>query len=185
MKARSQPHPIVSKDQRRLRLGELQFKLQAISKHNKMGFTPYFDKYIRKLNSPIPLTIFDKNWKNLAILYHYKKQVKANNLSSNCNCYTGFPYPSKWFQTFAKWTSNHQGFHSTLVTKYGYKRFAKWLLDHKANANTILAEDGFMMALRYNIQVRTVCFSYWVTHDNGKKLIANISLLRLRSASSA
>ncbi|PLW18280.1 hypothetical protein PCANC_16404 [Puccinia coronata f. sp. avenae] len=150
-----------------------------------MGFTPYFDKYIRKLKGPIPLTIFEKNWKNLAILYHSKKRAKANNLASNRNRYTGFPYPSKWLQTFAKWTSNHQGFHNTLVTKYGYKRFTKWLLAYKANANAILAEDGFMMVLRYNIQVRTVCFAYWVTYDNGKKLIANISVLRLRIASSA
>ncbi|PLW19145.1 hypothetical protein PCANC_16138 [Puccinia coronata f. sp. avenae] len=154
-------------------VGDLKFTLGAVPKHNEMGFMPYFNKKIRKLKGPIPLTIFKKTWKNTAILYHSEKQAKTEETLSNWNRYTGFPYPSEWTQTFAEWTTNHQGFYQTLVTKYGYKKFAKWLLAHKANANAILVKDGFMTALRYNVQVRTNCFAHSVTLEDGSKLIRN------------
>ncbi|PLW12156.1 hypothetical protein PCANC_13714 [Puccinia coronata f. sp. avenae] len=140
-------------------VGDLKFTLGAVPKHNEMGFMPYFNKKIRKLKGPIPLTIFKKTWKNTAILYHSEKQAKTEETLSNRNHYTGFPYPSEWTQTFAEWTTNHQGFYQTLVTKYGYKKFAKWLLAHKANANAILVKDGFMTALRYNVQIANSAYA--------------------------
>jgi hypothetical protein len=100
------------------------------------------------------------------------------------NRYTGFPYPSEWSQTFTEWTTNHQGFYNALVNKYGYKQFVKWLLAHKANTNAILAKDGFMAALRYNFQIRTNCFAHRVTLEDGSKLLANISILPPKAASS-
>ncbi|PLW15427.1 hypothetical protein PCANC_03027 [Puccinia coronata f. sp. avenae] len=51
-------------------VGDLNFKSRALPKHDKMGFTPYFNKNIRELKGPILLTIFNKQWKNTAILYH-------------------------------------------------------------------------------------------------------------------
>ena len=135
--------------QDKLVVGELTFTMGTVPKHNEMGFTPYFDKNLRKLKGPLPLTIFNRAWKNNAILYHLEKRAKADNSSTDRNRYTGFLYPSEWTQTFAEWTTNHQGFYQTLVTEYSFKKFAKWLLAHKANTNAIQAEDGFMTALHY------------------------------------
>jgi hypothetical protein len=131
----------------KLVVGDLKFTSGAIPKHNKMGFTPYFNKNIRELKGPIPLKIFNKTWKNAPILYHSDKRAKSEDVTTDRNWYTGFPYPSEWTQTFAEWTTNHQGFYQTLVTEYNFKKFGKWFLAQKANANAIRAEDGFMAAL--------------------------------------
>ncbi|PLW38539.1 hypothetical protein PCANC_23460 [Puccinia coronata f. sp. avenae] len=121
---------------------EPKFTAGALPKHNEMGFTPYFDKNIWELKGLIPLTIFNKSWKNTAILYHSEKLAKLDGVVGDRNCYTGFPYPSEWTQTFAEWTTNHQGFHNAVVNEYGFKWFAKWLLAHKANADAIRSEDA-------------------------------------------
>ncbi|PLW44135.1 hypothetical protein PCASD_09579 [Puccinia coronata f. sp. avenae] len=92
-----------------------------------MGFKPYFNKDIRLLKGPIPLTIFNKVWKNAAILYHSEKCTKSDDVATDQNRYTGFPYPSNWTQTFSEWTTNHQGFYQTLVPKYNFKKFGKRL----------------------------------------------------------
>ncbi|WAQ88126.1 hypothetical protein PtA15_9A251 [Puccinia triticina] len=133
-------------------VGNIQFSVEAVPRHDAMGFTPYFDKNIRELKGPIPLTIFNKAWKNRAILYYAEKRSKFEDLSSDFNRYTGYPYPLEWTQSFSDWTSNHQNFYNTLKVEYNFKRMANWLLAHKANADAILAEDGFVVALRYNIQ---------------------------------
>jgi hypothetical protein len=165
-------------------VGDLKFTLGALPKHNEMGFTPYFDKNLRELKGPIPLTIFNKMWKNAVILYHSKKRAKLEDAVGDRNRYTGYPYPSEWTQTFAEWTTNHQGFYNALVNKYGYHKFSKWRLAHKANADAILAEDNVMAALCYDIQIRTNCFAHQVTLEDGSKLIADISILRPKVASS-
>ncbi|KAI7942177.1 hypothetical protein MJO28_012204 [Puccinia striiformis f. sp. tritici] len=149
-----------------------------------MGFTPYFDTNIRQLRGPLPLTIFNKAWKNKAILYHAEKRPKFDESSSDRNRYTGLPYPSEWTQTFSEWTQNHHGFYMTLVNEYNYKKMARWLLAHKANADAILAEDGFMVALRYDIQVRTNAFAHRVTLASGRKSLVDISVLRPKIAQS-
>ncbi|PLW28255.1 hypothetical protein PCANC_27714 [Puccinia coronata f. sp. avenae] len=131
----------------KLVVGDLKFTSGAIPKHNKMGFTPYFNKNIHELKGPIPLKIFNETWKNTPILYHSDKRAKSEDVTTDRNRYTGFPYPSEWTQTFAEWTTNHQGFYQTLVTEYNFKKFGKWFLAQKANADAIRAEDGFMAAL--------------------------------------
>ena len=65
------------------------------------------------------------------------------------------------------------------------KKFGKWLLAHKENADAIQAKDGFMVALRYNIQVRTNCFAHRVTLENGSKSLANILVLWQKVAKKA
>ncbi|KAH9456189.1 hypothetical protein Pst134EB_012394 [Puccinia striiformis f. sp. tritici] len=61
--------------------GDLQFADEAMPRHDKMGFTPYFDKNIRTLKGPIPLTIFNKAWKDRAIIYHMEKHPKSDEAS--------------------------------------------------------------------------------------------------------
>jgi hypothetical protein len=70
------------------------------------------------------------------------------------------------------------------VNEYDYKKFAKWLLAHKANTDAIQLEDGFMAALRYDVQIQKNCFAHRVTLEDGTKSIANISVLRPKVASS-
>ncbi|OAV85429.1 hypothetical protein PTTG_09095 [Puccinia triticina 1-1 BBBD Race 1] len=165
-------------------VGDIQFNTEAVPRHDKMGFTPYFNKNIRELKGPIPLTIFNKAWKNCAILYYAEKRSKFEDSSSDRNHYTGYPYPSEWTQSFSDWTSNHQNFYSTLKVKYNFKRMANWLLAHKANADAILAKDGFMVALHYNIQVQTKAFAHCVALADGSQLVANISVFRSKIAHS-
>ncbi|PLW18777.1 hypothetical protein PCANC_10927 [Puccinia coronata f. sp. avenae] len=54
-------------------VGGIKFTTGAVPKHDDMGFTPYFNKNCRKLRGPIPLTIFNKKWKNTAIIHHAEK----------------------------------------------------------------------------------------------------------------
>ncbi|PLW16703.1 hypothetical protein PCASD_18474 [Puccinia coronata f. sp. avenae] len=143
-----------------------------IPTHDDMGFTPYFDKNCRELKGPIPLTIFNKTWRNAAIMHHTEKRSKLDNLSINRNCYTSYPYPSKWTQSFSKWTVNHCKFHRTMKQVYKYKKLARWILKHKRNANMIHTEEGFIVALRYDIQIRTNTFAHWVTRKDGTQSVA-------------
>ncbi|OAV97307.1 hypothetical protein PTTG_26121 [Puccinia triticina 1-1 BBBD Race 1] len=165
-------------------VGDIQFNTKAVPRHDEMGFTPYFDKNIRELKGPIPLTIFNEAWKNRAILYYAEKRSKFEDSSSDRNRYTGYPYPSEWTQSFSDWTSNHQNFYLTLKVEYNFKRMANWLLAHKANADAILAEDGFMVALCYDIQVRTNAFAHCVALADGSQSVANILVFRSKIAHS-
>lgn len=44
--------------------GELDFAVNKINLHKDVGFTPYFDKNLKELRAPIPLTIFNKKWQD-------------------------------------------------------------------------------------------------------------------------
>ncbi|POV94448.1 hypothetical protein PSTT_16852 [Puccinia striiformis] len=63
--------------------GDVDLKDGALPRHDEMGFTPYFDTNIRHLKGPLPLTIFNKAWKNRAILYHSEKRPKFDESSSD------------------------------------------------------------------------------------------------------
>ncbi|PLW34529.1 hypothetical protein PCANC_19237 [Puccinia coronata f. sp. avenae] len=54
---------------------------------------------------------------------------------------------------------------------------ARWILEHKQNANQIQAEEGFMVALQYDIQIRANAFAHKVTLPDGSTLVANISIM--------
>ncbi|EFP89851.2 uncharacterized protein PGTG_15807 [Puccinia graminis f. sp. tritici CRL 75-36-700-3] len=140
------------------------------SKHFDVGFTPYFDKNIKELRGPIPLTIFDKRWQEDAIQFHTNKRSKGDEKDGN---YTGFEYPNEWTQSFAKWTANHRNFHVTFRDMYNYPEFADWILEHKSNVDRIIAEDGF----RYDLIVRQNAFSYQVEMDQGTSAV-DISIFR-------
>ncbi|KAA1111339.1 hypothetical protein PGTUg99_002241 [Puccinia graminis f. sp. tritici] len=48
----------------------LVYAVGAVTSHQDIGFTPYFDENIRKLKAPLPLTIFDREWQKKAIAAH-------------------------------------------------------------------------------------------------------------------
>ncbi|KAA1121967.1 hypothetical protein PGTUg99_010875 [Puccinia graminis f. sp. tritici] len=146
----------------------------SLPKHFDVGFTPYFDKNIRELRGPIPLTIFDKKWQEDAIQFQTTKRSKGDEKEGN---YTGFKYPNEWTQTFAKWTANHRNFHVTFRDLYNYPDFAEWILEHKANVDRIIAEDGFLVGFRYDLIIRQNAFSYQVETDQGTSAV-DISIFR-------
>ncbi|EFP89032.1 uncharacterized protein PGTG_14873 [Puccinia graminis f. sp. tritici CRL 75-36-700-3] len=61
---------------------------------------------------------------------------------------------------------------------------AKWLLAHKANTDALVAEDGFMVALRYDVQVRTNTFAHRVLLTDGSLSVAEILVFRPKIAHS-
>ncbi|KAA1127095.1 hypothetical protein PGTUg99_021150 [Puccinia graminis f. sp. tritici] len=140
----------------------------SLPKHFDVGFTPYFDKNIKELRGPIPLTIFDKKWQEDAIQYHTNKRSKGDEKDGN---YTGFEYPNEWTQTFAKWTSNHRNFHITFRDMYNYPDFAEWILEHKTNVDRIISEDGFLVGFRYDLIIRQNAFSYQVKTEQGTSAV--------------
>ncbi|KAA1103328.1 hypothetical protein PGT21_014487 [Puccinia graminis f. sp. tritici] len=146
----------------------------SLPKHFDVGFTPYFDKNIKELRGPIPLTIFDKKWQEEAIQFHTNKRSKGDEKEGN---HTGYEYPNEWTQTFAKWTANHRNFHVTFRDLYNYPDFADWILEHKANVDRIIAEDGFLVGFRYDLIVRQNAFSYQVETDQGTSAV-DISIFR-------
>ncbi|KAA1084531.1 hypothetical protein PGT21_030325 [Puccinia graminis f. sp. tritici] len=146
----------------------------SLPKHFDVGFTPFFDKNIKELRGPIPLTIFDKKWQEDAIQFHTNKRSKGDEKDGN---YTGFEYPNEWTQTFAKWTANHRNFHVTFRDMYNYPDFAVWILEHKANVDRIIAEDGFLVGFRYDLIIRQNAFSYQVETDQGTSAV-DISIFR-------
>jgi hypothetical protein len=44
--------------------------IYAVTSHQDIGFTLYFNEKIKKLRAPIPLTIFDKEWQKKALTAH-------------------------------------------------------------------------------------------------------------------
>ena len=161
-----------------LQEGELDFAVNEINSHKDVGFTPYFDKNLKELRAPIPLTIFNKKWQDRAILHYAEKRPKTEDSSSeNRNRYTGLPYPSELTQSFSKWTTNHQGFYVALRNVYQFRTFAGWVLTHKSHCDRILARHRFMAALRYDVNVRSTVFAHRVI-VNGRPTVADISVYR-------
>ncbi|OAV97567.1 hypothetical protein PTTG_06255, partial [Puccinia triticina 1-1 BBBD Race 1] len=81
----------------------------AVSSHHDVGFTPYFDENIKALKAPIPLTIFNNDWKKRAIKAHITfRHVKSAEAE---RAYKGLAYASEWTQTHSDWTINHRNFY--------------------------------------------------------------------------
>jgi hypothetical protein len=75
-KSKDPPAPIIDSRLAETELEDnLVYAVGAVTNHQDIGFTPYFDENIRKLRAPLPLTIFDRG-KHLSLLiafklYHY------------------------------------------------------------------------------------------------------------------
>lgn len=111
-----------------------------------IGFTPFFDKNLRELKGPIPLTIFNRHWQELANSYHVEKRVKVENLTRDITTYTGYPYPHEMTQSYATWNTNYRNFVRTLQDVYQFKRFAEWAEVHQANVEFYHTRDNWMTA---------------------------------------
>ncbi|KAH9807118.1 hypothetical protein DFH28DRAFT_917035, partial [Melampsora americana] len=118
---------------------------------NNLSYTPYFDRNIRELRYPIPLTIFSKEWQNSALSYHAKKKIKSDDKFES---YTGLPYPDEWLQTYGEWSLHYIGFVAALRS-IGLVKFPEWAELHKKNVEKIVGKYGWMTALKYDINIRS------------------------------
>lgn len=157
--------------------GGITFIPGAITSHMDIGFTPYFDRNLRELKGPIPLTIFNRQWQELANGYHVEKRVKLENLSKDITTYTGFPYPHEMTQSYSTWNMNYRNFVRTLRDVYHFKKFAEWAEIHQANVEFYHTRDNWMTAFRYDIKIRLNAFAFRVTH-NGTNAPPDISQKR-------
>ncbi|EFP74692.2 uncharacterized protein PGTG_00648 [Puccinia graminis f. sp. tritici CRL 75-36-700-3] len=162
--------------------GRTMIGLEKAVSPEMMLFTPFFNQKLKTLKSPIPLTIFNPEWRKAALLYEEKQREEEGDLSSSDEAegfltYYGYPYPNEFLQSFREWTLNHMDFHRMLRDVYEFKTFAEWMVLHKANADKIVERHGFMAGLRYDIHVRANAFAYRVQTEEGESM-SDISILR-------
>ncbi|KAA1072800.1 hypothetical protein PGTUg99_009992 [Puccinia graminis f. sp. tritici] len=140
------------------------YVMEAVTSHQDIGFTPYFEENISKLRDLIPLTIFDREWQKKALTAHMLlKPLK----SSEDKAYRGLAYHNEWTQTHSVWTNNHQSFFITFRDVYYKKIFANKILIHKANCDAIADVYGFMTAFRYDMQIRMNAFAHRLPSKDG------------------
>jgi hypothetical protein len=113
--------------------GGLSFYVSSVNTFQDMGLPTFFGKNMKELKGPLPLTIFNKKWQDVAILFHTDKKSKSDGSSKTKDKYTGLKFQSEWEQSFSDWTINHRAFHLSLKDVYRFPTFAGWLLIHKAN----------------------------------------------------
>ncbi|OAV88511.1 hypothetical protein PTTG_29006 [Puccinia triticina 1-1 BBBD Race 1] len=156
----------------------LSFKIGCSNQHVSIGFTPFFDKNLKELKAPIPLTIFNRKWQANTMSYHaVNRSCSDDNSSEKGLRYFGFPYPSKWSLSLGAWTVAHREFHVCIRDVYGFKIFADWLLAHKANCDKIHSNVCFLAALRYDIQMRANTFAHHITIGE-ETFVPDISVFR-------
>ncbi|PLW36651.1 hypothetical protein PCASD_14126 [Puccinia coronata f. sp. avenae] len=136
----------------------------SVPTHFDIGFTPFFDKNIKELRGPLPLTIFNKDWQEDAMNFHSSKKAKSDEKEG---IYSGFEYPNEWTQLFATWTSNFRNFLITYRDIYKNEKMGKWIEKHKTNVDQLISDDGFMVGFRYDMWVRQNAFAYKVTTATG------------------
>jgi hypothetical protein len=93
-------------------------------------------------------------------MHHAEKWSRLDELSTDRKRYTDYPYPREWTQSFSKWTVKHWEFYLNIKDIYNHNKMAQCILEHKQNADEIQLEEGFMVALRYDIQIRTNAFTH-------------------------
>ncbi|PLW30776.1 hypothetical protein PCANC_23884 [Puccinia coronata f. sp. avenae] len=100
--------------------GGLSFVANRVNTFLDMGLPPYFNKNMKELKGPLPITIFNKRWQDVAMIHHSEKRQRSSESSADKDTYTGLRYPSKWEQIFSEWTINHRGFHKSLRDVYKF-----------------------------------------------------------------
>ncbi|KAA1076065.1 hypothetical protein PGT21_033545 [Puccinia graminis f. sp. tritici] len=142
----------------------LVYAVGAVTSHQDIGFTPYFDENIKKLKAPLPLTIFDREWQKKALTAHLMLKPSK---SSDDKAYRGLAYNDEWTQSHSAWTNNHRSFYITLRDVYNKGIFAEKLRIHKENCDAISDVYGFMTAFRYDMQIRMNAFAHRLPSKDG------------------
>ncbi|OAV98546.1 hypothetical protein PTTG_01818 [Puccinia triticina 1-1 BBBD Race 1] len=150
------------------------FVTGAVSAHTSLGLGDFFEQNIRELRSPLPLTIFNKEWQEASHICHVPKRSRNHKERGR---YAGHPYPNEWSQSFSSWTNNHRNFHTALKEVYGLTDFADMMLGHKENVDHLHSVHGFLPAFRYDLMMRADTFSRRVS-VNGVATAPDISKFR-------
>ncbi|EGG02874.1 uncharacterized protein MELLADRAFT_109772 [Melampsora larici-populina 98AG31] len=117
-----------------------------ITNYQNHSYTPYFDRNIKELCYPIPLTIFDKDWQNKSMGYHAKKKIKSVEGELKTEAYTGLPYADEWLLDYGDWSIHYNGYINALRNAK-FTRFVDWSLAHKLNVEKVMSEMGWLTAL--------------------------------------
>ncbi|KAH9823360.1 hypothetical protein DFH28DRAFT_1172843, partial [Melampsora americana] len=134
---------------------------------SNIGLTPFFEKNIRELRMPVPLTIFNEEWQDEAWQYHTEKKVRSDDQTKAQNLYSGLPYPHEFTQNYMAWATNYRNFIKTVRNKFKFNKLAEWLEKHKENVEEIREEECWMVAFRYDLKMRTLLLTEKVTHADG------------------
>ncbi|PLW10788.1 hypothetical protein PCANC_27300 [Puccinia coronata f. sp. avenae] len=81
---------------------------------------------IKDVKGPLPLTIFNKAWREDALAFHANKKSRSDEKDG---IYAGYEYPNEWSQSFAQWTMNYREFLETFCDLYKNKDFARWIVE--------------------------------------------------------
>ncbi|PLW40439.1 hypothetical protein PCASD_10382 [Puccinia coronata f. sp. avenae] len=169
---RSSEAPATSNGEKKSR-GPL-FNPEKCNCSTNLVFTQYFDRNIREMWGPIPLTIFDQKWQAAALAYQTEKRPSQSKTSGEkSGCYNGYPYPSEWSLTAGEWERLYRSFDHTLREVYNFNLFCDWLATHKRHVDGLLNNKCFMVALRYNIWVRANAFAVHI-HEEEDHYVTNI-----------
>ncbi|OAV87242.1 hypothetical protein PTTG_05582 [Puccinia triticina 1-1 BBBD Race 1] len=176
------PQKRAAADHAENKVGDTRFVWGVNNTHDDGGFTPYFHKNTSELKGPIPFTIFNKEWQEKAPMFQLTNHPRINKTAAEKGLvYHGYPVPDKWLQTFMEWTLNHASARETLGIKYKYNTLGQWLVIHKASCDKLLKKHGFMVALRYNIQIRNNAFAFQ-PKLKGEESFSNISIFKQDTA---
>ncbi|KAH9806744.1 hypothetical protein DFH28DRAFT_1164055, partial [Melampsora americana] len=134
---------------------------------SNIGLTPFFEKNIRELRMPVPLTIFNEEWQDEAWQYHTEKKIRSDDQTKAQNLYSGLPYPHEFTQNYMAWATNYRNFIKTIRNKFKFCKLAEWLEKHKENVEEIREEECWMVAFRYDLKMRTLLLTEKVTHADG------------------
>ncbi|KAA1088181.1 hypothetical protein PGTUg99_023544 [Puccinia graminis f. sp. tritici] len=89
--------------------GGLSFYGKGVNTFKDMGLPTFFDKNMKELKGPLPLTIFNKKWQDAAVLFHADKRSKSEDSSETRDRYSGLKFQNEWEQSFSDWTINSGG----------------------------------------------------------------------------
>ncbi|OAV88791.1 hypothetical protein PTTG_06703 [Puccinia triticina 1-1 BBBD Race 1] len=163
----------------------VKFIVGRSNSHDDGGFTPYFHKLLLECKGPLPLTIFNREWQEKALIHHSQNRPKTDETAAEKGLrYHGLPVPDEFSQSFTDWTLNHRCFHLTMRDRYHYPVLADWILEHKNHCDRLHRKHGFMVALRYDIRIRNNAFAFRVEVD-GEESFSDISKFKQETADEA
>ncbi|OAV91067.1 hypothetical protein PTTG_28113 [Puccinia triticina 1-1 BBBD Race 1] len=163
----------------------VKFIVGRSNSHDDGGFTPYFHKLLLECKGPLPLTIFNREWQEKALIHHSQNRPKTDETAAEKGLrYHGLPVPDEFSQSFTDWTLNHRCFHLTMKDRYNYPVLVTWILEHKNHCNRLHRKHGFMVALRYDIRIRNKAFAFRVEVD-GEESFSDISKFKQETADEA
>ncbi|PLW10048.1 hypothetical protein PCASD_24469 [Puccinia coronata f. sp. avenae] len=113
------------------------FDPTMVNIHAHIGFSQFFDRNLKELRSPLPLTIFDTKWQAAALSYQAQPRTKSTSSLGNNMRYSRLPYQSEWTLSYVAWEKMYRCFIQTLRDVYHHGGFVVWLMQHKEHADQL------------------------------------------------